>query len=183
MKYRKVILLGIFACVAALAIAAFAMQAQKPKPAKFVPYTITWRMTERYNDGRVVDTYMEKRYYSSDGNWRGFSQSANGSRINRVGEAGSGVFIVDNKTKEKHFQSPFPGHPHDKPKESKNYARTETVLGYSVDVLRYEQGDKVHELYRAPDLNGDIIKTVYCDKDVTRTLEPVNIILGEPSPN
>ncbi|MCA1642201.1 MAG: hypothetical protein LC785_09685, partial [Acidobacteria bacterium] len=68
------------------------------------------------------------------------------------------------------------------PKESKDYVRTETVLGYSAEVLRFEQGDRTHELYRAPDLNGDIIKTVYRDKTLTRTLEPVSIILGEPPP-
>jgi hypothetical protein len=60
--------------------------------------------------------------------------------------------------------------------------RAETVLGYGTDVLKYEQGDKTHELYRAPDLNGDIIKTVYRDKTLTRTLEPVSIILGESPP-
>lgn len=144
-------------------------------------------MREQYSDGRIVDTYivdtyMEKRYYSSDGNWYGFTQSATGARMDRVGEAGRGVFIVDSKTKEKRFHSPFPRHPRDKPKESKNYVRTGTVLGYSTDVLKYEQGDKTHELYRAPDLNGDIIKTVYRDKTLTRTLEPVSIIMGEPPP-
>jgi hypothetical protein len=181
MKSHQRILLGFFICETALA--AFAMQARKEMPSpKFVPYTLTWRMRERYSDGRIVDTYMEKRYYSSDGNWHGFTQSATGSRMDRVGEAGRGVFIVDSKTKEKHFHSPFPGHPRDKPKESKDYVRTEMVLGYSADVLKYEQGDKTHELYRAPDLNGDIIKTVYRDKDVTRTLEPLSIILGEPPP-
>lgn len=178
-SFRR-ILLAVFICGGALA--AFAVQAHKQQP-KFVPYTIMWRMRVQYSDGRIVDTYIEKRYYSSDGNWRGFVQSAMGARIDRVGEAGRGVFIIDGKTKERRFQEPFPGHPHDKPKESKNYARTETVLGYTVDVLRYEQGDKTHELYRAPDLNGDIIKTVYRDKTVTRTLEPVSIVLGEPPAN
>jgi hypothetical protein len=48
--------------------------------------------------------------------------------------------------------------------------------------LKYDQGDKTHELYRAPDLNGDIIKTVSRDKTLTRTLEPVSIILREPPP-
>jgi hypothetical protein len=180
MRSHQRILLAVFVCAAALT--AFAMQARKAPPPKVVPYTILWRMREQYGDGRVVDTYVERRYYSSDGNWRGFVQSATGSRIDRVGEAGRGVFIVDAKTREKRFHSPFPGHPNDKPKESKNYVRTETVLGYSADVLKYEQGDKTHELYRAPDLNGDIIKTVYRDKTLTRTLEPVSIVLGEPPP-
>jgi hypothetical protein len=182
MKSHHRILTGVFISVAVLALATFAMQGRK-QPQNVVPYTIMWRMREQYSDGRVVDTYMEKRYYSSDGNWRGFVLSATGSRIDRMGEAGRGVFIVDGKTKEKHFQSPFPGHGHDKPKESKHYARTESVLGYSADVLKFEQGDATHELYRAADLNGDIIKTVYRDQMVTRTLEPVSIILGEPPPN
>ncbi|HVG28935.1 MAG TPA: hypothetical protein VM864_04370 [Pyrinomonadaceae bacterium] len=181
MKSHRRILSGVLICAAA--ITAFAMQARKePRPPKFVPYTILWRMRERYVDGRIVDTYVERRSYSSDGNWRGFVQSAAGSRIDRVGEAGRGVFIVDGKSKEKRFHWPYPGHPRDKPKESKDYVRTEIVLGYSADVLRYEQEGKTHELYRAPDLNGDIIKTVYRDKDVTRTLEPVSIIPGEPPP-
>lgn len=182
MKTHTRTALGISICLASLTLAAFATQARKQPPPKVVPYTIAWRMREQYNDGRVVDTYMERRYYSSDGNWRGFIQFNNGFRIEKVAEAGSGVFIIDRKTKEKRLQSPFPERPNDKPKESKHYARTETVLGYSADVLKYDQGDKTHELYRAADLNGDIIKTVYRDKTMTRTLEPVSIIPGEPPP-
>ncbi|MDT7602422.1 MAG: hypothetical protein QOF61_419 [Acidobacteriota bacterium] len=183
MKAHKKIIFGVAIGIVTSTIAAFALEVQRHKLPNFIPYTITWRMREQHSDGSVVDTYMEKRYYSSDGNWRGFVQSAMGSRIDRVGEAGRGVFIIDSKTKEKHLQSPFPGHPHDKPKESKDYVRTETILGYIADVLRYEQGGKTHELYRAADLNGDIIKTVYRDQTVTRTLEPVSIVLGEPPPN
>ena len=181
MSTHKRTALAVALCVAPLALAAFAMQARR-EPPKYAPYTILWRMREQSRDGRVVDTYVERRYYTSDGNWRGFIQFNNGFRVERVAEAGRGVFILDSKTKERRFHSPFPERPRDEPKESKHYARTETVLGYSADVLRYEQGGKTHELYRATALNGDIIKTVYRDKTLTRTMEPVSIITGEPPP-
>jgi hypothetical protein len=181
-NYRR-ILFSILISATVLTVAALALQPKKSKPTKFVPYTITWRMREQHSDGSVVDTYMEKRYYSSDGNWRGFIQFNNGFRVERVAESGRGVFIIDNKTKEKRLQSPFPERGNGDAKKDKNYARSESVLGHNADVLKYGQGDATHELYRAADLNGDIIKTVYHDQTVTRTLEPVSIILGEPPPN
>jgi hypothetical protein len=181
-NYRR-ILFGILISATVLTVAALALQPKKPKPTKFIPYTITWRMREQHSDGSVVDTYIEKRYYSSDGNWRGFIQFNNGFRVEREAESGRGVFVVDPKTKAKRLQSPFPERGNGDPKKDRNYARSESVLGHNADVLKFERGGATHELYRAADLNGDIIKTVYHDQTVTRTLEPVSIILGEPPPN
>ncbi|MFL6229837.1 MAG: hypothetical protein ACJ741_13780 [Pyrinomonadaceae bacterium] len=183
MKAHKKIIFGVAIGIVTSTIAAFAIEVQRHKSPNFVPYTITWRMREQHSDGSIVDTYMEKRYYSSDGNWRGFIQFNNGFRVERVAESGRGVFIVDPKTKAKRLQSPFPERGNGDLKKDKHYTRSEPVLGHNADVLKFEHAGATHELYRAADLNGDIIKTVYHDATVTRTLEPVSIVLGEPPPN
>jgi hypothetical protein len=161
-------------------VAAFAIQAQQPKPAKFVPYTIRWQMTEYYTDGRVVQTYTETRTTTPDGNWHSVIHFPNGTTIERIAEAGSGVFGVDRRTGERRLQGQFPDRLRGDAQGHKNHVRSERVLDQEVEVLRFEQDGKSHELYHARHLNNDIIKTVYRDKDVTRVLEPVSIVLGEP---
>lgn len=179
MKSDKRILFGATLCVATLAVAAVAVQTHKPAAAKVVPYTITWRMKEYYADGRVVQTYTETRSTSADGNWRSVILFPNGQSIERVAEAGS-IFGVDRRTGARRLQGQSSERLRGDARGHKNHVRSERVLDQEVEVLRFEQGGKSHELYHARRLNNDIIKTVYRDKDVTRVLEPISIILGEP---
>jgi hypothetical protein len=175
---HKRLVAGLLACGALLAVAALVALAQKPK--RVVPYTVTWQMTEYYRDGRVVQTYTETRSNYSDGNWRSVVRFPNGRAVERVAEAGGGVFGIDPKTGERRYQTPFPERLAGDAKRHPKWARTEQVAGYDVEVLRFEQDGKSHELYHAPALNNDIIKTVYRDQDVTRVLEPISVKKGEP---
>jgi hypothetical protein len=179
MKSYKRILLGAAVCVTTLAVAALAVQTREPKPHKFVPYTITWRMTEQYADGRVVQTYTETRSTSADGTWHSVILFPDGQSIERVAEAG-GIFGVDRRTGERRLQGQSSERLRGDARGHKNRVRSERVLDQEVEVLRFEQDGKSHELYHARRLNNDIIKTVYRDKDVTRVLEPISIIPGEP---
>jgi hypothetical protein len=179
MKSRKVILFGACLCVTALAVAALAVQTRKGKPVKFVPYTVTWQMTEYYADGRVVQSYTETRTTSRDGDWHSVIRFPNGKSVERIAEAVGGTFIVDPKTGERRPEGQFPERLRGDARGHRNCVRSERVLDQEVDILRFEKDGKSHELYHARRLNNDIIKTVYRDKDVTRVLEPMSIILEE----
>lgn len=179
MKSRKGILFGALICVATLSVAVLAMQGrQQPR---FVPYTITWQMTEYHSDGRVAPTYTETRSNYSDGHWRSIIRFPNGLTVERIAEPGKGVFAVDQKTGERRFNSPFPERLRGDPLRHETWARTERLDGYRAEVLKFGRGEKSHELYHAPRLNNDIVKTVYRDKEVTRVLEPILLLLGEPA--
>lgn len=179
MKSRNIALSGATLCTAVLAVAVVAIRGQKPKPAKVVPYTITWQMTEYHSDGRVVPTYTETRFNYSGGHWRSIIRFSNGMAVERVAESGKGVFVIDQKTGERRLNSPFPERMGVDPLWHEKWGRTESLAGHRAEVLKFKQEEKSHELYHAPHLNNDIVKTVYRDKEMTRVLEPIFLRLGE----
>lgn len=66
---------------------------------------------------------------------------------------------------------------------SRQYLRTETLLGYEACVM--DSGGGV-ELWRLPALGGDIAKIVIRDRDdgsIIQVMEPVSITIGEPQPD
>jgi hypothetical protein len=61
--------------------------------------------------------------------------------------------------------------------------REDTVLGYRVAVSRVagQSSRDYSEFYRAPDLNGAYLRTIYATENGVNTIEAVKITLGEPS--
>jgi hypothetical protein len=179
MRSYKAVPFGALTCAVALAAAAFAIRAQRPKPFGSVPYTITWQMTEYYSDGRVIPAYTETRSTYSDGRRRSVIRFPNGTIVERAAETGGEAFVVDGGAGGRRLQSPLQGRLKGDPRRHGKWARTEHLLGQDAEVLSFEVGAQSHELYHAPRLNNDIIRTVYRDNGVTRVLEPLSIVLGE----
>lgn len=178
---RAWLLIGILACSAAAILAAGAAGSRKPQ--KHIPFTITFKAEDRYDDGRVVQAFTETRYVSSTGDWRSIRQLPSGATIERVGIVGRGVYTVDAQAQKLWFNSSYADR---FPKagerlRSDNYVRTEAVAGFTTDVVRVEAAGKSAEFYQAPDLNNFTIKQVERDAQFVRSIEPTSIILGEPS--
>jgi hypothetical protein len=178
---RAWLLIGIFTCSAAAILAAGAVRSQKPQ--KHVPFTITFKAEDRYNDGRVVQAFIETRYVSSTGDWRSVRRLQSGALIERVGIAGRGVYTVDAQAQKMWFNSPYSDR-FPQPGErlrSDGYVRTETIAGFSTDVVRVEVAGKSVEFFQAPNLNNFIIKQVERSAQLVRSIEPTSITLGEPA--
>lgn len=174
---RGWLLIGILACSAVAILAA-----KSHKPQKHVPFTITFRAEDRFDDGRVVQAFTETRYVSSTGDWRSLRQLPSGAVIERVGIAGRGVYTIDAQAQKMWFNSPysdtFPKA--GERRRGNNYLRTETVMGYAADVVKLEGAGKSFEIFQATKLSGFVVKQVERGQGLTRIIEPTSIIVGEP---
>lgn len=175
---RVWLIIGILACSAVAILAAVKSQ----KPQRHVPFTITFRAEDRYDDGRVVQAFTETRYVSSAGDWRSLRQLSSGAVIERVGIAGRGIYTIDAQAQKMWFNSPysdtFPKA--GERRRGSNYVRTETVLGYKADVVKLEAAGKSFEIFQAPQLSGLIIKQVERGQGYVRVIEATSIAAGEP---
>jgi hypothetical protein len=133
---------------------------------------------------RIV--YRERRWISSSGNWRSVQERTDGQSVERFSDLGGGVYQVDEKGKKLVRLGSAPG---DSPTgsatasaEASKYIRTETLLGFDTDIYEIEIPGGSALLYRARQLNGDIIKVMRRSAKNTFTLEATRILLGEPDP-
>lgn len=148
-----------------------------------VPYTIVWKVTTTDANGNGEQNFTETRYVSANGNWHTIKQYPDGHTEEGFAEVGRGVFAIKPQQQRMYFlsthdisQSNAEGLRH-----SPQFARTETILGYTAYVMRQAQEGTSFEFYRAPALNGNLIKQVFHNGSSTMTFEPVSITPGEPS--
>jgi hypothetical protein len=154
------------------------------KALRHTPYTITWRVTTIDGAGKLLDEYTETRYVSASGNWHTVKQFADGSVEEGFAEVGRGVFALQPKQQKMYFLSEYEVASVSPTglQQSAQYQHTEKLLGYKVYVSAMTKAaDSSMEIYRAPDLNGDMLKYVMHDGASVRTLEPVKITLSEPT--
>lgn len=183
MKMQRKFLIGLLICGTAIAV--FAAASAELKPRKKFAYTINFKATDYYEDGRAVQSYNEFRYVSSKGKWRSLRVFPEGHQMEQVAEMGRGVFVVDHRAKKMFFLSPFSPDVIDplSHRKSPGFVREEYVAGYLTYVIRQNNGEASIDFYRAPEFNGEILKiTVRRPGMPTRIIEPVSIALGEPSP-
>jgi hypothetical protein len=180
---QRKFLVGILICLGAIAV--FAAAKAELKPRKKLAYTINFKATDYYEDGRTVESYSESRYVSSKGKWRSLRVFPDGHQMEQVAEIGRGVFTLDHQAKKMFFLSPYSPDVIDplSYRKSPDFIREEYVAGYLTYVLRQNNGDTSIDFYRAPEFNGEILKiTIRRPEIPTKIIEPVSIALGEPSP-
>jgi len=174
-KRTFVVLLVLIAAAGAAARVAY-KSTHPERPA----YTITWQVTAYDAKGAATPLYMETRYVSSSGNWRGVKQYADGKVEEMFAEVGEGVFLK--RGEKMHFLSNHrlsPTRTVEGFLKSPDYLRTETVLGHTALVIK-AANDPVGrtEFFYAPILNSDI-KIIFRGGRTT-VQEPISLIFGEP---
>jgi hypothetical protein len=176
---RKMLLLLLCCSVIATLGVKIALSRRAPGQA---PYTIVWKVTTTDANGNVAQDYMETRYVSANGNWHTIKQYTDGHTEEGFAEVGRGVFAIKPDRQKMYFLSE-----HDISQlnaeglqQSRQFARTETILGYTAYVMRQAQDGTALEIYRAPALNGNMIKQVFHNQASTMTFEPISITPGEP---
>lgn len=157
------------------------------KPAGFHPYTIVWRVTDYDSQGNATFRYTETRHADSKGRWHNVKEFPDGEDEVSFREPGRGLFMVDEKVN--HLMSEAPVEPrvttlagwHNSPQ----FVREDNVAGLPVAVTRSSNGagSPILELYHAPDLNNDIVKTIFTDGNIVRVIEPVQLSIAEPDPS
>lgn len=164
-----------------LAISVFAQEPQTNRGSSTgVAYTMTVTATTRYVDGRTEAAYTAKRYASSSGTWRMLKIFASGKVEELFADPNHGLFKVDRQNNKmqrlhQHEGSQHSSHPHPVATEQT------VILGHSVYVDRFDNGKVRVEIYRAPDLNNAVLKTVRQLEGRTEIAEVTEIKLGEPS--
>lgn len=152
-------------------------------------YTVVWQVTNYDENGEAVPYRTETRYVSANGNWRAVERYADGRTEEMFAEVGRGVFLA--RGDKMHFLSDYPEVPavsDRRLRNSRDYLRTETVLGLTAHVSKVGNADAPPdwmEFYRAPALGGDYIKVVERDPQTHRLVhvtEPISITPGEPAP-
>ena len=184
MRNRKKLMLLLLLTTCGLVITASIMlyTNAKSKRSKEVAYTISWKGIFHYPEGREQDFYTEKRFVSANGDWRSVRQYEDGHVRELLADA-RGVFSIHPEEEKMYFVSGRLRNPLEpEAYQLSSDIREETVLGYLTYVTTQSQGNVVVERYHAPALNGDVIKHIYREGEFIRTLEPIEILRGEPAP-
>ncbi|HEX8137342.1 MAG TPA: hypothetical protein VF544_07105 [Pyrinomonadaceae bacterium] len=175
----KKMLLLLLCCSVLLTLGVkVAMSRRAPRQ---VPYTIVWRVTTTDANGNAEEDYTETRYVSSNGNWHTIKQYPDGQTQEGFAEVGRGVFALSPKHQKMFFLS---GHDVSKAdaeslRQSPNFVRTETILGYTAYVSKQVREGTTLEVYRVPELDGAQVKHVFNNGSATVVFEPVSILAGE----
>lgn len=196
----KIISIAIFILGLVSAAAAYAWQrrdAIKLRPAK--GFTIITRETTTLSDPTIprgpkqIDHVITVRYQKSDGTWKQVRSYRNdsGTVLKKdigFGIPGRGVFQIDKERGVLQFVSPMP------PKEktsyvpindghaSPNFVRDDVVQGYVTYVLHFpdDDGGGYVDMYFAPELDGQPIRTVTVSRSGVSIAEAIEIKLGDP---
>jgi hypothetical protein len=133
-----------------------------------------------------------ERHQKSDGSFKSVTTyyKPDGT-VRRVdtgfGQTGRGVFQVDEKKRSLNFISPMRDSAHvlteAMMRQDPHVVRDETVSGYKTIVVRLPDSDGsggYTELYGAPALQGEIIKSVSVSESGVTVIEPTKIVTGEP---
>jgi hypothetical protein len=176
----KKILLVVICCSILATVGVKAVISQRTP--QHAPYTIVWRSIVQEADGRIEQYYTETRYVSSNRNWRAIKEFPDGHKEEAFAEVGRGVFALKPDQQKMHFLSEHAASNFDpeKIRQGAQYVRTENVLGMTAYVQRVQSDNVTLEVYRAPALNGDMIKYVQTKDGASTVFEPVSITLGEP---
>jgi len=181
---KRVQLIALLVIVAAIAGVATRAILSRTAKNKRIGYTIVWQTTHYDADGRA-NTYETETYYmSSTGTWRSVKQRPDGKRKEIFGEPGRGVFAKRGQKLDflSGYEVQRPIVSEEELRNSPNYLRMETVLGYTAIVTKAANAiDDSTEYFCAPILGGDIIKIVSKEVGGGKTvMEPVALTLGEP---
>ncbi len=161
------------------------------KPSAPVGFKMTSTQTYTPTGGKARVTATVERFQKADGTFKSvytyYNPDGSVQRTNSsFGQAGRGVFRVDEKSKTSTFLSPMPAKKpiftEDILRSDPNFVREEIVLGYKTFVSRLPDDDSSDytELYRAIDFQGLAIKMVDVSSGGTNVLEPTKIEIGEP---
>lgn len=183
---KRILLLTLFAVVAASAGYGIRTALTKPKAVKSPAYTITWQVTDYYEDGTNKPRYLETRYVSSSGKWHSI-KDAGVMREESFAEVGKGVYIKRNNRLEmlSGYQPPHRA-TEDELLKSPNFLRVDTVLGYKAIVVGSGNRPRTgSEFWVVPALGGETIKIVLRSNpaEMKTVYEPVSLTMGEPDPS
>lgn len=146
-------------------------------------YTLTSEGKQYNQDGTSRRLFFETRYVSTNGNWHDVKEYDGGMVINTFGIVGQGVFARRNADNNLSFLSSY-----DQPSpvltaegfQQHGFLRTETLLGHQIFVTNPINTPQV-ELYNDPLLDGAVIKMVHKEDTNTVVIEPLAVVMGEPS--
>ncbi len=197
MKYRtlkifKILAVTVFmAGVVAAGLAYTVKRAQGEHPAVGFYMASTQVFTPAGSGQPSLHATIE-RYQKADGSFKlvttYYKPDGTVRRVDTCfGQAGRGVFQVDEKKRSLNFLSPMRDGAHvlteAMMRQDPHVVRDETVLGYKTIVVRLPDSDgsgAYTELYGAPALQGQIIKSVDVSESGVTVIEPTKIVRGEP---
>lgn len=146
------------------------------------PFKAEYRATLETSGSEPRLLFTEARFYSTSGRWRTVQTQQNNDRVERFGKFGEGEFEVDEKNKRllrrsSRRQADFPG--------SVGASRrigSDRILGFETEIFEYAGDGVTILLYRAPELNGGLLKFVRKTERNTFVLEATRVFKGEPEP-
>lgn len=156
------------------------------------PFTMVSRQTflTRSPADKGLLNAMKVRFQRSDGNWKEvttyYKQDGAVLTISKeFGITSRGVFEVHDNTRTLLFLSPKRHSVHamdeEEFRQSAEFRREDTVLGFNVLVQHMANADAESELAFAPALGGALLKVIDAGSAGFTVIEPLKIDLGEPS--
>lgn len=157
-------------------------------------FTVTSNQTFTSADGKRSLDAVSVRYVKSDTTWKEITTyyKSDGTvyAVNkRYSLNERGVLEIDEKNQKLVFVGPRGHSAHvfseAEARKDSDFVREDSVLGYRTFVTRVpdsEGSSDYSEFYRAPDLNGAYLKTVFASsKGYSTVIEATKVELGEPA--
>lgn len=149
-------------------------------------YRAEYRATFQPTDELIAhEMYKEVRFISSDGSWHIFRQTSDGKTTRKLGDPVRGIFIVDAEGSKLLREQPYAAIHHLTPHPTlKEPAVGETMtkfLGLHVEIIEKTTEDGKIQIYRARELNGDVVRLVRHSKNGIFVLELTKIVMGDPT--
>lgn len=127
--------------------------------------------------------YKEVRWISSSGKWRTLQEHMDRKTVEKVADPELGVFRVDEKEKKLvRLGAVLQPTSHQLSAVGTTLIRSERLLDLDTDVFETVTPHGSILLYRARQLNGDVVKVVRRGTKDVFTLEATKIVIGEPDP-
>src|SRR5437762_2983925 len=181
MKTRFAVCMGLSSMLVlaqAVVPSSFALSTE-PTPAKGLAYTIRLKGETRDSYGTVRHTQDITLAVASDGKFHALRKFSPSHQLEQIGLPGKGLFNIDKERKALIHRGDFTGKDR-KRTFAQAQPTSEFIVGYRVNVVHQSTGAAQIDLYVAPDLNNEILRSVVHQGNVTYTTEATDISVGEP---
>lgn len=177
-----VFILGLITLAAGFGFQQIKLSANETHPKLKIFYSQIY-YPNKNNEG-ILQVKIE-RLVKPDGSWKETKTilDREGNVLNKYDTFainGQGVFVVDNKEKRLIFQGErpdaLPAFNADDIRKSENFVGEGSILNYKTLIQRIPDGDAGYtEFHIAPELNGQVLKTVFAGEDSSTVIEVTNI--------
>jgi hypothetical protein len=144
-----------------------------------VPYTLALKAERRDLNGTATAVFTEIVFHAGDGRTHSIRRYSKDTSFETFSVPGTGLLVLDEPNHRLLLKSSYT----QTPKISEgagNIGESADILGYKVERVHLVRGRTNIDLYRAPKLDGIVLRSVVSNDHGTFITEAQSITVGEP---